>query len=172
MKPLFSFAIIRVHSRALLFLLSASAIAEPLGDDWGTAESEEEFYKITEIAIPEPHYIEAGSFETMPDGRVAVGTRRGDIYLLDGISDKHQRVEFQKYAAGFDELLGLSYNKKDGALYATHAAEVTKLTDTDGDGRAQGHVHEFDIEALRSAKGERPLHRDAYYTLNEIPKAE
>ena len=33
----------------------------------------------------------------------------------------------------------------------------------------KGHVHEFDLVALRSAAGDPLLHRDAYYTVNEIP---
>ena len=33
-----------------------------------------------------------------------------------------------------------------------------------------GHVHEFDVSALRSASGEPPLHRDAYYTVNRLPR--
>ena len=36
-------------------------------------------------------------------------------------------------------------------------------------GMVKGHVHEFEFGALRSVDGEEPLHRDAYYTLNEIP---
>ena len=37
------------------------------------------------------------------------------------------------------------------------------------DALKKGHVHEFDLAALRSAAGEPLLHRDAYYTVNEIP---
>ncbi|MEM8735318.1 MAG: hypothetical protein AAGG44_13890, partial [Planctomycetota bacterium] len=37
------------------------------------------------------------------------------------------------------------------------------------DGRVQGHVHDFDFEAIRSLEGEALLHTKAYYTLNEIP---
>ncbi|NNE91757.1 MAG: hypothetical protein HKN23_08930, partial [Verrucomicrobiales bacterium] len=33
----------------------------------------------------------------------------------------------------------------------------------------KGHVHEFDLGALRSRDGEELLHRHAYYTVNEIP---
>ena len=40
------------------------------------------------------------------------------------------------------------------------------------DGLVQGHVHEFDFGAVTSANGEEILHRHAYYTLNEIPRAE
>jgi hypothetical protein len=33
----------------------------------------------------------------------------------------------------------------------------------------QGFVYEFDLEKLRSQDQESLLHRDAYYTVNEIP---
>ncbi len=39
------------------------------------------------------------------------------------------------------------------------------------EGRVQGHVHEFHLPEMRSAEGEELLHKDAFYTLNEIPKA-
>ena len=35
----------------------------------------------------------------------------------------------------------------------------------------RGHVHEFDFAKLRAQDGEEPLHRNAYYTVNEIPKS-
>ena len=34
----------------------------------------------------------------------------------------------------------------------------------------KGHVHEFDLGALRAADGAELLHRHAYYTVNEIPQ--
>ena len=37
------------------------------------------------------------------------------------------------------------------------------------DGMIQGHVHEFDLKALRSVDGRPLLHAKAYYTVNEIP---
>ena len=41
-----------------------------------SAPTEDDYYK----SIPEGIVLEAGGIEVMPDGRVAVGTRRGDIY--------------------------------------------------------------------------------------------
>ena len=35
----------------------------------------------------------------------------------------------------------------------------------------KGHVHEFDLGGLRSRDGEALLHRNAYYTVNEVPKS-
>ena len=37
------------------------------------------------------------------------------------------------------------------------------------DGLVQGHVHDFDLGIMKSAEGEKLVHRKAYYTLNEIP---
>ena len=37
------------------------------------------------------------------------------------------------------------------------------------EGLVRGHVHDFDLEAIRSATGEKLVHVNAYYTLNEIP---
>ena len=39
------------------------------------------------------------------------------------------------------------------------------------DGLVQGHVHEFDVRSLKDSADIPILHRNAYYTLNEIPKA-
>ena len=38
------------------------------------------------------------------------------------------------------------------------------------EGLVLGHVHEFDLAAVRAADGRALLHRHAYYTLNRIPK--
>lgn len=35
----------------------------------------------------------------------------------------------------------------------------------------RGHVYEFDLAALRARDNDTLLHRNAYYTLNEIPAA-
>lgn len=144
-------------------LLRVPASAEPLGDEWGTAEREAEYYTITEIEVPEPYDIEAGCFETLPDGRIAIGTRRGDIFFVEGLSDEYPRPTYHRFAAGLDELLGLSLGK-DGALYATHATELTRITDTNSDGRADrfdtvndswgfGHYHEFAMGSKPDAEG-------------------
>jgi len=37
------------------------------------------------------------------------------------------------------------------------------------DGLQKGHVHEFDLTAMRSTDDETLLHHQAFYTLNEIP---
>ncbi len=139
---------------ALLIVLMASVPlqAQKLGEYWDTAEQEAKYYRIVEVPIPKGMALEAGSFELLPDNRLAIGTRRGDIYLVSGVFDENPQPQFERYASGLDELFGLSY--KDGHFYVTQQTEVTRITDTDRDGRADrfetlsdvwgfGNYHEF-----------------------------
>ena len=46
-------------------------------------ERESEYYKIVEIPIPDGVVLECGGFEWLPDGKLAVSTRHGDIYFVE-----------------------------------------------------------------------------------------
>lgn len=130
----------------------ASAGAQELGDRWGTGHAEAAYYRIVDVPLPASLKLEAGSMCVLPDGRLAVGTRRGEILLLSGVFEPEPQVEVQRFAGGLDEVFGLGY--RDGAFYATQQTEVTRITDRDGDGRADrfetlsdvwgfAHYHEF-----------------------------
>lgn len=96
---------------------------------------ENDYYRMVQFEIPKDVNLEAGAIEQMPDGHLAVSTRRGDIYLVDNaFSDDPGGVQFKPFATGLHEVLGLSWN--DGWLYATQRCEVTRMRDTDGDGAA------------------------------------
>ena len=98
---------------------------------------EAEYYKTIEIPIPADIVLECGALEMLPDGKLAVGTRRGDIYFIEGaFADPPKDVKFTRWATGLHEILGLAYNKKDGYLYACQRPEVTRLKDTDNRGHA------------------------------------
>lgn len=118
----------------LLLWIAMPVHAQPLGDTWGTGEAEAEFYRIVDLPIPEALAIEAGSFDALPDGRLAIGTRRGEIYLVSGAFDKRPELRFHRFASGLDEVFGLGY--RDGAFYVTQQTEVTRIADLNGDGRA------------------------------------
>jgi hypothetical protein len=137
---------------ALVLLLNAGAAAEEVGERWGTEIAEREFYRITELPIPQGLVIEAGAFETLPDGRIAVGTRRGDIIFISGADQERPQPDYHLFATGLDEIFGLAW--KDGALYVTQSCELTRISDTTGDGRADrfevvsdawgyGNYHEY-----------------------------
>jgi hypothetical protein len=126
--------------RGLLLSLAAFALggpvaqAEEVGARWGTEERERAYYPIVNIPIPKGMVIEAGAFCVLPDGRVAVGTRHGEIYLLSGVDAKNPSPSYHQYATGLDEIFGLEF--KDGAFYVTQSCELTKVSDTKKDGKA------------------------------------
>ncbi len=113
---------------------SPSLHAEDVGERWGTEEREREYYPIVSIPIPKGLVIESGAYCLLPDGRIAVGTRHGEIYLVSGIDAKRPVPEYELYATGLDEIFGLAY--KDGAFYVTQSCELTRVTDTKHDGKA------------------------------------
>lgn len=107
---------------------------EDLGARWGTEAEEAKYYPIVSIPIPSGIPMRPGGLEILPDGRLAVGTRRGDIYFIRGAFDSPPRPEYHLFASGQDEIFSLSW--RDGALTATTWAEVTRISDADGDGVA------------------------------------
>jgi hypothetical protein len=139
---------------AILLTSAGRLFAEPLGEYWGTAEEEAKYYRIVEVPFPDEMALEASSFEVLPDNRLAIGTRRGNIYFVSGAFNENPQTEFHRYAAGLDEVTGLSY--RDGAFVVTQQTEVTRITDTDGDGRADN------FETLSDAWGFRNYHEFAF----------
>src|SRR5829696_2562388 len=98
------------------------------------APKESDYYCILSYTIPDNISLECGALEFMPDGRLAVSTRYGDVYLVDNLyDDPPKQATFTRWATGMHEVLGLAYNAKDGFLYAVQRGEITKLKDTDGD---------------------------------------
>ena len=137
----------------LTAVLAAAALpAQELGAPWGTADREAAHYRIVELPIPAALALECGSFCTLPDGRLAIGTRRGEILLVDGAFAARPQLRIERFAEGLDEVLGLGC--RDGVFYATQQTELTRITDVDGDGRGDryenlsdawgfAHYHEF-----------------------------
>ena len=126
---------------ALRYLVALLAVgltpllhAEELGDMWGSAKEEAKYYPIVNIPIPPEIPLRPGSFEILPDGRLAVGTRRGDIYFIKGAFETPPKPEYHLFASGQDEIFALAW--RNGALTATTWGEVTRISDTDGDGVA------------------------------------
>ena len=96
---------------------------------------ESNHYPISEIPIPDNLVLEVGGIEILPDNKIAVSSRRGDIYVVEGAyTENPDDDKWTPWAIGLHEVLGLAW--KDGWLYATQRPEVTRMKDTDGDLRA------------------------------------
>jgi glucose/arabinose dehydrogenase len=132
--------------------------------------TEDDYYKILTFTPPAGEVLEAGAIEVMPDGKVAVGTRRGEIWMIDNAyTDDPKEAKFTRFAHGLHEVLGLA--QKEGWLYVIHRPDVTRIKDTNGDGKADrfevvnegwevnGDYHEYAF----GSKFDR--HGDLYITL-------
>ena len=118
----------------LLFCLLCSPL---LAQD---APTEADYYPITRFEVPEGVVLEASGFQMMPDGKMAVCSRRGEIWMITEPFAKEVTAEqFKRFAHGLHETLTLA--ERDGWLYTTQRSDVSRLRDTDGDGEAD----EFEV---------------------------
>ncbi|MDI9860645.1 hypothetical protein [Flectobacillus roseus] len=153
-------------SLGLLGLGASSGIAQnkpkPLTED--------DFYEIKTVAIPDGIRLEAGGLAPMPDGRLGVCTRRGEVWIIENpYQTNGTKPSYKLFASGLHESLGLAY--RDGSFYCTQRGELTKLTDTDGDDKADlyenvanwdlsGNYHEYSYGPVFDKNG------DMYLTFN------
>ena len=154
-----------LRSAAMLLLASGGALnAQRPNADAPRAPTENDYYRMTTLPIPEGVVLEVGGLETLPDGRLGVATRRGDVWIIENPSSLNGgRPHFTRFAQGLHEALGLMY--RDGALYTAQRSELTRLRDTDGDGKADryetvyswplsGNYHEYSFGPVLSPSGD------------------
>lgn len=131
-----------------LLLLTPALVAQETLQD-----RENQYYQILTLPVPEDILLEVGGLATLPDGRIALCTRRGDVWMVEN-PDMYAggAPQYTLFAQGLHEPLGLAY--RDNALYAVQRGELTRLRDTNGDGVADryetvydwplsGHYHEY-----------------------------
>jgi hypothetical protein len=94
-------------------------------------------YVVDTLTVPydNPHralFFTSG-LDFLPDGRIAVCTAHGDVWLV-----KHdaglERVEWRRFATGLYQPLGLKV--VDGKVVVLERGQLTRLHDLDGDGEA------------------------------------
>src|SRR5262245_43882550 len=114
---------------AITIASSSSALAQV------KAPTEDDYYRLHSYTIPEGEVLEGGALEVLPDGKIALGTRRGEIWMIEnGLTDDPQKAKFTRFAHGLHEILGLA--RKDGWLYVTQRCDVSRIKDSKGKGRA------------------------------------
>ena len=137
--------------RTVLFFLLLSTVL--------LAQQESDFYTITDVAIPESIKLEVGGMDFLPDGQLAVCTRRGEVYLIE---DPAGAATYTLFARGLHEPLGLTAH--DGVIYVAQRGEITRLEDRNNDGSADvyetvkslpltGNYHEYHYGPLVQADG-------------------
>ena len=93
---------------ALFSILSSGTFAQI-----GKTPIEDDYYKILTLPTPEGILLEVGGVATMPDGRIAVSTRRGDVWMVENPSMQNgASPKYTLYASGLHDALGLVYKEE------------------------------------------------------------
>ena len=125
----------RYFPAALFLLLPFLLTPGRAGKAPAKPPTEDDYYQLLRFQPPEGVVLEAGGIEIMPDGKVAVSSRRGEIWMIDNALAKDPKeARFTRFAHGLHEVLGLAY--RDGWLYVTQRCELSRIKDSDGDGVA------------------------------------
>ena len=112
----------------MIALLLAAALAQDA--------SEADHYAIDYLVPPDDlvgAVLEVGGMDFLPDGRLVVSTRRGQVWIVeDALADDPSDASFSLFCEGLWEGLGLRVI--DGEIHVVQRGELSRLVDVDGDG--------------------------------------
>lgn len=89
-----------------------------------------------------------GGFDFLPDGRAAICTFHGDVWIVSGIDDSLEKLSWKRYATGLFQPLGLKV--VDGLIYVLGRDQITRLHDLNHDGEADFYEN-FNNDAVVTA---------------------
>ena len=107
---------------------------------------EDDFYQVQTVLIPEGIQLEVGGMAFLPNDKLAVCTRRGEVWIISNPYMKDGRPsQYRLFAQGLHEPLGLAYYKGD--LYVAQRPQLTRLRDKNNDGIADEYktIYTFEI---------------------------
>lgn len=150
----------RLLSVWMTLLLVGAAIVVCRAQD-GLAKKESAYYRISAVPLPDSVVLEVGGMAFNDRGQLAVATRHGEIWLITDPASAHPA--FTRFASGLHEALGLAF--RDGSYYTVQRGELTRITDSDGDGKADlfqtvyawplsGNYHEYSYGPLILPSGD------------------
>lgn len=84
-------------------------------------------------------WIRLTGLDFFPDGRAAVCTWSGDVWVSSPLSKSLAKTAWRRFAAGLYEPLGLKV--LNGAVHVTGRDQITRLEDRDGDGEADFYAN-------------------------------
>lgn len=93
-----------------------------------------EFYRAEAFPLPKEIELLVCGMDWLPNGDLAVCTWLGDVFIVEAAQGPVARAKYRRFARGLCEPLGLCV--RDGKIYVAQKTELTRLTDTDGNGEA------------------------------------
>ena len=123
---------------------AADTITEPVPNPWNTRT----FF---------------GGVDFFPDGRAAICTFHGDVWIVSGIDGNLDKLSWKRFASGLFQPLGLKI--VNSTIYVTGRDQLTRLHDLNNDGEADfyenfnndtvvtANYHEFCLDLHADSKG-------------------
>lgn len=127
------------------------------------AQCEESDYYQIDTFPTEALPMEVGAMTLLGDGNLLVGTRRGDVYVLENPYGAPEAAQFRPWARGLAQPLG--FLEHQGWIYTAQRGELTRMKDADGDGAADtfetvcdawdisGNYHEYNFGPRMDKEG-------------------
>lgn len=113
------------HTKLALLLPALFALANS-----SVRADEADYYRIDTLPT-EDLRMEVGAMMLRKDGRMMVGTRTGEIYIIENGYGDPAEARFKLWARGIAQPLGLL--EHDGWIYTAQRGELSRLKDVDGD---------------------------------------
>jgi hypothetical protein len=145
------------------------------------ATSTKEPYVVDNIGLPETNpwnaSIRMSGLDFFDDGRAALCTWDGDVWIVSGLDDKLAKVRWKRFASGLQQPLGLKIIK--GVIHTAGRDQITRLHDLNGDGEADFYEnlnndagltlqrHEFVMDLQTDADGNLYYCRSGHYIMSK-----
>ena len=97
--------------------------------------AENRIWQRTPLPVPEGIILEVSGILPVAGQRLLVTTRRGEVWWIDGAYDADPKPRYTLFAQGLHEPLGI-IAAPSGGYYVAQRQELTRLVDTNSDGRA------------------------------------
>lgn len=143
----------------LLLLIGLFVLLSACKKDSRNVNIESSSYQIENISLPDGLVGETGAIEFLPDGRLVACFLRGEIMIYDP-----QKSIWSVFASGLHEPLGLMI-VNEYEMMVMQRPELTRLSDTDHDGKADvyetvtdefgmtGNYHEWNYGPVKDKQG-------------------
>ncbi|MFH5803668.1 DUF6797 domain-containing protein [Alienimonas sp. DA493] len=142
-------------------------------------------YAVDTITLPESSpwnsWFRTSALDFFPDGRMAVATVGGDVWIVSGVDDDLLNLRWRRFAGGLYEPFGLKI--VDGQMYVTCKDRLTRLHDRNGDGEADFYesfsadddvstfYHAFNFDLQTDDEGNFYYAKSGQYTDYKLPGA-
>ena len=140
-------------------------------------------YVLDELTLPAKKpgkvWFRTSALAFFPDGRMAVCTHGGDVWIVSGVDESLANLKWKRFASGMYEPFGLQVI--DGLVYVTCKDRLTRLHDFNEDGEADFYesfsadddvstfFHAFNFDLQRDAQGNLYYAKSGQYTSYALP---